>query len=119
MSKEWKPVSWFNDPEQMRAECFFRTGNHRVLDEDTLQFDFVIYTNIGDLTIRGFRYKPQEDKLLNPCYRVGGGFQPTVRLEGPMQELVLETARSLSDKVLERELVETEQVEGEVVEARD
>ncbi len=100
----WTKKEWFEDPEQTRAECIFRTGNHRVLDEETLQFDFVIYTSIGDLIIRGFRYKPQEDKLLNPCYRVGGGFQPTVRLEGPMQELVLEAARSLSDKELEREL---------------
>ena len=119
MRKEWKPVSWFNDPEQTRAECFFRTGNNRVLDEETIQFDFVIYTSIGDLTIRGFRYKFKQDKLLNPCYRVGGGFQPTVRLAGPMQELVLEAARSLVSTEVEQELAETEPVEGEVVEARD
>ena len=104
MNKEWKQSNWFNKPDQEPLKCFIRVGNHRVLDGGVVRFNLTIYTEVGDLVLKGFRYDPSKDKVMPPCFRVGGGFQPIVRLEGPIEEAVLETARPLSDKELEREL---------------
>ena len=104
----WTKKGWFDDPEQVSAQCFFGVGNPKVLDDAVVRFDLTIYTDIGDLVLKGFRYDPSKDKVMPPCFRVGGGYQPIVRLDGPIEEAVLGTAQGL---------VEAEPVEGEVVEA--
>ena len=110
MNKEWKQSNWFNKPDQEPLKCFIRVGNQRVLDGGVVRFNLTIYTEVGDLVLKGFRYDPSKDKVMPPCFRVGGGFQPIVRLDGPIEEAILETAQGLA---------ETEPVGGEVVEARD
>lgn len=92
-NKEWKAASWFEDSEQEAARCFFDVGNHRVLDDETVRFDLTIYTDTGDITLKGFRFDPSEGKMMPPCFRVGGGYQPIVRLQGPIEELVQEMAQ--------------------------
>ena len=102
-NKEWKAASWFQDSDQEAARCFFDIGNHRVLDDGVIRFDLVIYTDTGDIVLKGFRYDPKEAKLMPPCYRVGGGWQSLAVLKGPIEEMVLEMAQ---------EMVEAEPVEA-------
>ena len=110
MSKQWQKQEWFSDSEQVSAQCFFGVGNPKVLDDGVVRFDLTIYTDIGDLVLKGFRYDSKETKLMPPYYRAGQGWQQQVRLQGPVEEMVLEMAQ---------EMVEAEPVEAEVVEARD
>ena len=107
MKKQWKPASWFNDAEQVSAQCFFGVGNPKVLGNGDVRFDLTIYTDIGDLVLKGFRYDAKEAKLMPPYYRAGQGWQQQVRLQGPIEEMVLEMAQ---------EMVEAKPVEAEAVE---
>ncbi len=101
----WTKKGWFDDAEQVSAQCFFGVGNSKVLDDGVVRFDLTIYSDIGDLVLKGFRYDPKETKLMPPYYRAGQGWQQQVHLQGPIEEMVLEMAQ--------------EMVEAEVVEARD
>ncbi len=106
----WTKREWFDDAEQVSAQCFFGVGNPKVLDNGVVRFDLTIYTDIGDLVLKGFRFDAKETRLIPPLYRAGKGWQQQVRLQGPVEEMVLEMAQ---------EMVEAEPVEAEVVEARD
>ncbi len=103
----WTKKGWFDDAEQVSARCFFGVGNPKVLDDGVVRFDLTIYTDIGDLVLKGFRYDAKEAKLMPPYYRAGQGWQQQVRLQGPIEEMVLEMAQ---------EMVEAEPVEAEAVE---
>lgn len=107
-NKEWKAADWFEESEQEPAKLFFDVGNHKVLDDGVIRFDLILFTDTGDITIKGFRYNPSEEKLMPPCYKVGGGWQALVVLKGPLEEMVQEMAQ---------EMVEAEPVEAEAVEA--
>ncbi len=101
----WTKKEWFSDAEQVSAQCFFGVGNPKVLEGGVVRFDLTIYSDIGDLVLKGFRFDAKETRLIPPLYRAGKGWQKQVRLEGPVEEMVLEMAQ--------------EMVEAEVVEARD
>ncbi len=103
----WTKKGWFDDAEQVSAQCFFGVGNQKVLDDGVVRFDLTIYTDIGDLVLKGFRYDPKEAKLMPPYFRAGQGWQQQVRLHGPIEEMVLEMAQ---------EMVEAKPVEAEAVE---
>ena len=106
---EWQPRE---DLEPIPMQ--FDLGNHKILDDGKLRFEFIIYTAEGDITFRGFRYDPDTDQLLLPSYRAGQGWQRYVKLDGPILDEIRERAKELG-----QELTETEPVEGEIVGARD
>ena len=115
MSKEeWQPDTRLNNLEGKTVGALFDFGSRKILDDGKLRFEFIIRTEVGDITFRGWRYDPETDELLLPSYRAGQGWQQYVKLDGPILDGLREKA-----KELEQELEETEQVEGEVVEARD
>ena len=104
---DWTPDNELNDPNIEPAKAIFGIGSHKVLNDGTIRFDFVVNTDAGDILLKGFRLDPSEGRLMPPCFRVGGGYQPIVRLQGPIEEMVLEMAQ---------EMVEAEPVEAEAVE---
>ena len=115
MSKEeWQIDARLNDPEEEPIKACFDFGSHKLLDDGKLRFEFIIRTDVGDITFRGFRYDPDTDQLLLPSYRAGNGWQQYVKLDGPILDGLRQKAKELG-----QELAETEPVEGEVVEARD
>ena len=113
-SKEWQPDTRLNDPEGKTVGALFDFGSRKLLDDGKLRFEFVIRTEVGDITFRGFRYDPDTDQLLLPSYRAGQGWQRLVKLEGPILDGLRQKAKELFN-----ELVEAEPVEAEAVEARD
>ena len=106
-NKEWQPDTRLNDPEGKTVGALFDFGSRKLLDDGKLRFEFVIRTEVGDITFRGFRYDPDTDQLLLPSYRAGQGWQRYVKLEGPILDGLRQKA-----KELEQELAETEPVEG-------
>ena len=112
--EEWQIDSRLLDPKEEPARAIFDVGSHKILDDGKLRFEFTIRTDVGDITFRGFRYDPETDQLLLPSYRAGQGWQRYVKLDGPILDGLRQKANELG-----QELAETEQVEGEVVEARD
>ena len=109
-NKEWQPDTRLNDPEGKTVGALFDFGSRKILDDGKLRFEFIIRTEIGDVTYRGLRYDPVTDKLLLPSYRAGGGWQPYMKIEGELYEGLREKAKELFN-----ELVEAESVEAEVV----
>ncbi len=104
MSKEdWTPDNELNDPNIEPAKAIFGIGSHKVLNDGTIRFDFVVNTDAGDITLKGFRFNISEGTILAPSFRVGGGYQPIVRLRGPIETMVLEMAQEM----VEAESVET------------
>ena len=115
MSKEeWQPDTRLNDPEGKTVGALFDFGSRKILDDGKLRFEFIIRTEVGDITFRGFRYDTETDQLLLPSYRAGQGWQQYVRLDGPILDGLREKAKELG-----QELAKTEPVEAEVVEARN
>ena len=53
----------------------------------------------SEISITGFRYYPETDELKPPCYRVGKGWQPIVKLSGPMLEELREEVRWLAQEI--------------------
>jgi len=97
---EWQPRE---DLEPIPMQ--FDLGNHKILDDGKLRFEFIIYTAEGDITIRGFRYDPDTDEILFPSYRAGNGYQPYIKIEGPLLDELHERIQQLA-----LDLAETEQV---------
>ncbi len=112
--EEWQPDTRLNDPEGKTVGALFDFGSRKILDDGKLRFEFIIRTDVGDITFRGWRYDPETDQLLLPSYRAGQGWQQYVKLDGPILDGLRQKVKELG-----QELAETEQVEGEVVEARD
>ena len=96
---EWQPRE---DLEPIPMQ--FDLGNHKILDDGKLRFEFIVYTAEGDITIRGFRYDPDTDEILFPSYRAGNGYQPYIKIEGPLLDELHERIQQLA-----LELAETEQ----------
>ena len=114
MSKEWKVDSRLLGTENGQLKACFDFGSRKILDDGKLRFEFIIRTDVGDITFRGWRYDPETDQLLLPSYRAGQGWQRYVKLDGPILDGLRQKAKELG-----QELAETEPVEGEVVGARD
>ncbi len=112
-NKEWQPDTRLNDPEKEPVKACFDIGSHKILGDGKLRFEFVIRTDVGDITFRGWRYDPETNELLLPSYRAGQGWQRYVKLEGPILDGLCEKAKELGQQLAERE-----PVEGEIVEAR-
>ena len=113
-NKEWKIDARLNEPEEEPIKACLDFGSRKILDDGKLRFEFIIRTEVGDITFRGFRYDPEADELLLPSYHVGQGWQQYVRLDGPILDGLRQKAKELGQK-----LAETEPVEAEVVEARN
>ncbi len=114
MSKAgWQIDSRLIDPEGKTVGALFDFGSRKILDDGKLRFEFIIRTDVGYITFRGFRYDSGTDQLLLPSYRAGQGWQQYVRLDGPILDGLREKAKDLG-----QELAETEPVEGEAVGAR-
>lgn len=113
-NNEWQIDSRLLDSGNGQLKACFDFGSRKILDDGKLRFEFIVRTEIGDITYRGFRYDPDTDQLLLPSYRAGQGWQRYVKLEGPILDGLREKAKELG-----QELAETEPVEAEVVEARD
>lgn len=113
-NKEWEIDSRLLDSGNEPVKACFDFGSRKILDDGKLRFEFIIRTDVGDISLRGFRYDSETDQLLLPSYRAGKGWQPLVKLDGPILDGLRQKAKELG-----QELAETEQVEGEVVEARD
>ncbi len=114
MSKEWQIDARLLGSNNGQLKACFDFGSRKMLDDGKLRFEFIIRTDVGDITFRGFRYDPETDELLLPSYRAGKGWQPLVKLDGPILDGLRQKAKELG-----QELAETEPVEGEVVGARD
>ncbi len=107
---DWQIDSRLLDPEDEPVKACFDFGSRKILDDGKLRFEFIIRTDVGDITFRGFRYDPDTDQLLLPSYRAGQGWQRYVKLDGPILDGLCQKAKELG-----QELAETEPVEGEVV----
>ncbi len=113
-NKEWQIDTRLLDSGNGQVKACFDFGSRRILNDGKLRFEFIIRTQIGDITYRGLRYDPTTDQLLLPSYRVGGGWQPYMKIDGELYEGLQRKAKELFN-----ELVEADPVEAEVVEARD
>jgi len=112
MSKEeWQLDTRLNDPEGKTVGALFDFGSRKILDDGKLRFEFIIRTDVGDITFRGFRYDSGTDQLLLPSYRAGQGWQQYVRLDGPILDGLREKAKELASELL--------QPQGEVEQATD
>ncbi len=112
--EEWKIHSRLLDPSNGQLKACFDFGSRKILDDGKLRFEFIVRTEVGDITFRGFRYDPDTDQLLLPSYRAGQGWQRYVKLEGPILDGLRQKAKELG-----QELAETEPVEGKVIGATD
>ena len=115
MSKEeWQIDARLNDPEEEPIKACFDFGSHKLLDDGKLRFEFIIRTEIGDVTYRGLRYDPVTDQLLLPSYRAGQGWQRYMKIDGELYEGLREKAKELFS-----ELLPEEQPQEEVEQAAD
>ena len=110
-NKEWQPDIRLNDPEGKTVGALFNFGSRKILDDGKLRFEFIVRTEIGDITYRGIRYDPVTEQLLLPSYRVGGGWQPYMKIDGELYEGLREKAKELFNELVEAEPVEAEAVE--------
>jgi hypothetical protein len=69
MSREWKISERLLDSGNGQLKACFDFGSRKMLDDGKLRFEFIIRTEIGDVTYRGLRYDPATDQLLLPSYR--------------------------------------------------
>ena len=111
MSKEWKVDARLLDPGEEPAKAIFDIGSHKILGDGKLRFEFTIRTDVGDFTLRGFRYDSETDQLLLPSFRAGKGWQQLVKLDGPILDGLREKAKELFNELVEAEPVEAEAVE--------
>ena len=110
MSKEeWQIDTRLNDPEEEPARAIFDIGSYKILGDGKLRFEFIIRTDVGDITFRGWRYDSGTDQLLLPSYRAGQGWQRYVKLEGPILDGLREKAKQLASELLQAQ-EEVEQV---------
>ncbi len=104
MSKEeWQPDTRLTDPEKEPVKTCFDFGSRQILDDGKLRFEFIIRTCVGDFTLRGFRFDPTTDQLLLPSYRAGKGWQPLVKLDGPIIDGLKDKAKQLISELLPEE----------------
>ncbi len=102
MSKEeWQIDRRLKDLEEEPIKACFDFGSRKILDDGKLRFEFIVRTEIGDITYRGIRYDPVTDKLLLPSYRAGGGWQPYMKIDGELYEGLQEKAKELFRELLE------------------
>ena len=113
-NKEWQIDSRLNDPEGKTVGALFDFGSRKILDDGKLRFEFIIRTEIGDVTYRGLRYDPATDQLLLPSYRAGKGWQQYMKIDGELYEGLREKAKELFS-----ELLPEEQLQEEVEQAAD
>ena len=113
-NKEWQIDSRLLDSEDGHLKARFDFGSKKILSDGKLRFEFIVRTEIGDITYRGLRFDPVTEQLLLPSYRVGGGWQPYMKIDGELYEGLQRKAKELFN-----ELVEAEPVEAEAVGARD
>jgi len=102
MSKEeWQIDARLTDPEGKTVGALFDFGSRKILDDGKLRFEFIIRTEVGDITFRGWRYDPETDELLLPSYRAGQGWQQYVKLDGPILDGLREKAKELASELLQ------------------
>ena len=115
MSKEeWQIDARLTDPEGKTVGALFDFGSRKILDDGKLRFEFIIRTEVGDITFRGWRYDPETDELLLPSYRAGKGWQQYMKIDGELYEGLREKAKELFS-----ELLPEEQPQEEVEQAAD
>ncbi len=104
MSKEeWQPDTRLNDPEGKTVGALFDFGSRKILDDGKLRFELIIKTELGDFSLRGIRYDPDTDQLLLPSFRAGKGWQPLVKLAGPIIDGLKDKAKQLISELLPEE----------------
>ena len=99
-NKEWKIDTRLLDPEEEPAKAIFDIGSHKILGDGKLRFEFIIRTDVGDITFRGWRYDSGTDQLLLPSYRAGQGWQQYVKLDGPILDGLRQKAKELASELL-------------------
>ena len=100
-NREWKIDARLNEPEEEPIKACLDFGSRKILDDGKLRFEFIIRTEVGDITFRGFRYDPEADELLLPSYHVGQGWQQYVRLDGPILDGLRQKAKELASELLQ------------------
>ena len=111
MNKEWQVDSRLLGTGNGQLKACFDFGSHKILDDGKLRFEFIIRTEIGDVTYRGLRYDPATDKLLLPSYRMKKGWQPYMKIEGELYEGLQRKAKELFNELVEAEPADAEAVE--------
>ena len=114
MSREWKINERLLNSNNGQLKACFDFGARKILSDGKLRFEFIVRTEIGDITYRGLRYDPVTDKLLLPSYRAGGGWQPYMKIDGELYEGLKEKAKRLFNELVEKEIAKP--VEAEAVE---
>ena len=103
MSKEWKINERLLGIGNGQLKACFDFGSRKMLDDGKLRFSFIVRTEIGDIVYRGLKYDPATDKLLLPSYRMGGGYQQYMKLDGELREGLKEKAKQLFNELLEHQ----------------
>ncbi len=99
-NREWKIDSRLLDPNNGQLKACFDFGSRKMLGDGKLRFELIIKTELGDFSLRGIRYDPDTDQLLLPSFRAGKGWQPLVKLDGPIIDGLKDKAKQLISELL-------------------
>lgn len=112
MSKQWEIDARLLGSGNGQLKACFGFGSKKILSDGKLRFELIIKTELGDFALRGIRYDPDTDQLLLPSFRAGKGWQPLVKLDGPIIDGLKDKAKQLISELAESGLVEAvEQVQ--------